>query len=109
MTNADLYNLFVHYGNVVSVRYVKDAARASEILRSLDEERGCCMHFIVPYLLFVTWLVLSLPPSWFAHHDHHHSIMVEKDTQRSRGFGFVSYDCVESADLAIKFMDGYQV
>lgn len=35
--------------------------------------------------------------------------MVEKDTQRSRGFGFVSYDTVESADLAIKFMDGYQV
>jgi hypothetical protein len=34
-------------------------------------------------------------------------IMVEKDTGRSRGFGFVSYDVPESAALAIKELNGY--
>ncbi|OQR99555.1 UDP-3-O-,3-hydroxymyristoyl glucosamine N-acyltransferase [Thraustotheca clavata] len=36
-------------------------------------------------------------------------IMVEKETGRSRGFGFVSYDIPSSADAAIKAMNGYQV
>lgn len=36
-------------------------------------------------------------------------IMVEKDTGRSRGFGFVSYDLPESAALAIKHLNGYAV
>lgn len=36
-------------------------------------------------------------------------IMVEKDTGRSRGFGFVSYDCPESAALAIKELNGFPV
>jgi hypothetical protein len=36
-------------------------------------------------------------------------IMVEKDTGRSRGFGFVSYDNPESAALAIKELNGYAV
>ncbi|ETW08904.1 hypothetical protein H310_01396 [Aphanomyces invadans] len=36
-------------------------------------------------------------------------IMVEKETGRSRGFGFVSYDNAPSADAAIKGMNGYQV
>jgi RNA recognition motif-containing protein len=36
-------------------------------------------------------------------------IMVEKDTGRSRGFGFVSYDSPESAALAIKELNGYPV
>lgn len=37
------------------------------------------------------------------------SIMVEKGSGRSRGFGFVSYDAPEGAALAIQMMDGYQV
>jgi len=36
-------------------------------------------------------------------------IMVEKDTGRSRGFGFVSYDSPESAALAIKELNGFAV
>lgn len=36
-------------------------------------------------------------------------IMVEKETGRSRGFGFVSYDNAASADAAIKAMNGFQV
>jgi len=52
-TNMDMYNLFCHYGTLLSVR-----------------------------------------------------IMVEKDTGRSRGFGFVSYDSPESAALAIKELNG---
>jgi RNA recognition motif-containing protein len=36
-------------------------------------------------------------------------IMVEKDTGRSRGFGFVSYDAPESAALAIKGLNGFAV
>ncbi|CAH0475814.1 unnamed protein product [Peronospora belbahrii] len=36
-------------------------------------------------------------------------IMVEKETGRSRGFGFVSYDNASSADAAIKGMNGFQV
>jgi RNA recognition motif-containing protein len=36
-------------------------------------------------------------------------IMVEKNTGRSRGFGFVSYDSPESAALAIKELNGYPV
>merc|ERR1719356_2020793 len=36
-------------------------------------------------------------------------IMVEKETGRSRGFGFVSYDNVDSANAAIKGMNGFQV
>lgn len=36
-------------------------------------------------------------------------IMVEKDTGRSRGFGFVSYDSPESAALAIKALNGFAV
>lgn len=36
-------------------------------------------------------------------------IMVEKDTGRSRGFGFVSYDNPESAALAIKELNGYSI
>jgi len=36
-------------------------------------------------------------------------IMVEKDTGRSRGFGFVSYDSPESAALAIKELNGYVI
>jgi RNA recognition motif. (a.k.a. RRM, RBD, or RNP domain) len=36
-------------------------------------------------------------------------IMVEKDTGRSRGFGFVSYDNPESAALAIKELNGFPV
>ena len=36
-------------------------------------------------------------------------IMVEKDTGRSRGFGFVSYDSVASAALAIKDLNGFAV
>lgn len=36
-------------------------------------------------------------------------IMVEKDTGRSRGFGFVSYDNAASAEAAIKGMNGFQV
>jgi hypothetical protein len=55
-TNVDMYNLFCHYGNLLSVR-----------------------------------------------------IMVEKDTGRSRGFGFVSYDNPESAAHAIKELNGYTV
>lgn len=35
--------------------------------------------------------------------------MVEKDTGRSRGFGFVSYDCSESAALAIKELNGFVI
>ncbi|KAL3935490.1 MAG: hypothetical protein SGARI_002956 [Bacillariaceae sp.] len=36
-------------------------------------------------------------------------IMVEKDTGRSRGFGFVSYDSPDAAALAIKELNGYAV
>jgi len=36
-------------------------------------------------------------------------IMVEKDTGRSRGFGFVSYDSPEAAALAIKELNGFVV
>ena len=36
-------------------------------------------------------------------------IMVEADTGRSRGFGFVSYDSTESAALAIKELNGFSV
>ena len=36
-------------------------------------------------------------------------IMVERDTGRSRGFGFVSYDSPESAALAIKSLNGFAV
>lgn len=36
-------------------------------------------------------------------------IMVEKDTGRSRGFGFVSYDSPESAALAIKALNGFAI
>lgn len=36
-------------------------------------------------------------------------IMVEKETGRSRGFGFVSYDNAPSAEAAIKGMNGFQV
>jgi hypothetical protein len=36
-------------------------------------------------------------------------IMVEKDTGRSRGFGFVSYDSPESAATAIKELNGFAV
>lgn len=36
-------------------------------------------------------------------------IMVEKDTGRSRGFGFVSYDSPESAALAIKELNGFVI
>jgi hypothetical protein len=36
-------------------------------------------------------------------------IMVERDTGRSRGFGFVSYDLPESAALAIKELNGFAV
>ena len=35
--------------------------------------------------------------------------MVEKETGRSRGFGFVSYDNSASAEAAIQRMNGYQV
>jgi RNA recognition motif-containing protein len=55
-TNVDMYQLFVPYGNLLSVR-----------------------------------------------------IMVEKDTGRSRGFGFVSYDSPDSAALAIKELNGFAV
>lgn len=36
-------------------------------------------------------------------------IMVEKDSGRSRGFGFVSYDSPDSAALAIKELNGFPV
>lgn len=36
-------------------------------------------------------------------------IMVEKDTGRSRGFGFVSYDAPDAAALAIKELNGFAV
>ena len=36
-------------------------------------------------------------------------IMVEKDSGRSRGFGFVSYDNPESAAFAIKELNGYAI
>jgi len=55
-TNLDMYNLFCHYGNLISVR-----------------------------------------------------IMVEKDTGRSRGFGFVSYDKPEAAAMAIKELNGFVI
>jgi CUG-BP- and ETR3-like factor len=35
--------------------------------------------------------------------------MVENETGRSRGFGFVSFDNRISADNAIKSMNGYQI
>lgn len=56
LTNVDLYNLFVAFGNVISAR-----------------------------------------------------IMVENETGRSRGFGFVSFDNRRSAVAAIKAMNGYQI
>jgi len=55
-TNLDMYHLFCHYGNLLSVR-----------------------------------------------------IMVEKDTGRSRGFGFVSYDSREAAAMAIKELNGFVI
>lgn len=55
-TNLDMFNLFCHYGNLISVR-----------------------------------------------------IMVEKDTGRSRGFGFVSYDKPEAAAMAIKELNGFVI
>lgn len=55
-TNMDMWNLFCHYGNLLSVR-----------------------------------------------------IMVEKDTGRSRGFGFVSYDSPDAAAMAIKELNGFVV
>lgn len=36
-------------------------------------------------------------------------IMVEKDSGRSRGFGFVSYDSPDSAAMAIKELNGFAV
>lgn len=36
-------------------------------------------------------------------------IMVEKDSQRSRGFGFVSYDNPDAAALAIKELNGFAI
>jgi len=36
-------------------------------------------------------------------------IMVEKDTGRSRGFGFVSYDSPDSAAMAIQALNGHIV
>jgi hypothetical protein len=36
-------------------------------------------------------------------------IMVERDTGRSRGFGFVSYDSPEAAAMAIKELNGFPV
>mmetsp|Transcript_13782 Transcript_13782/g.20526 ORF Transcript_13782/g.20526 Transcript_13782/m.20526 type:complete len:547 (-) Transcript_13782:232-1872(-) len=36
-------------------------------------------------------------------------IMVEKETGRSRGFGFVSYDAPEAAALAIKELNGFVI
>lgn len=55
-SNLDMYQLFCHYGNLLSVR-----------------------------------------------------IMVEKDTGRSRGFGFVSYDNPDAAALAIKELSGFAI
>lgn len=55
-TNLDMWQLFCHYGTLLSVR-----------------------------------------------------IMVEKDTGRSRGFGFVSYDSPDAAALAIKELNGFVV
>lgn len=55
-TNLDMWQLFCHYGTLLSVR-----------------------------------------------------IMVEKETGRSRGFGFVSYDSPDAAALAIKELNGFVV
>lgn len=55
-TNLDMYNLFIQYGQLLSVR-----------------------------------------------------IMIEKDSGRSRGFGFVSYDSPDAAALAIKELNGFTV
>lgn len=55
-TNLDMWHLFCHYGNLLSVR-----------------------------------------------------IMVEKDTGRSRGFGFVSYDSPDAAAVAIKELNGFVI
>jgi CUG-BP- and ETR3-like factor len=55
-TNLDMWHLFCHYGNLLSVR-----------------------------------------------------IMVEKETGRSRGFGFVSYDSPDAAAMAIKELNGFVI
>mmetsp|Transcript_8210 Transcript_8210/g.11731 ORF Transcript_8210/g.11731 Transcript_8210/m.11731 type:complete len:563 (-) Transcript_8210:367-2055(-) len=55
-TNVDMWHLFCHYGNLLSVR-----------------------------------------------------IMVEKDTGRSRGFGFVSFDSPDAAAMAIKELNGFVI
>jgi len=55
-TNLDMWHLFCHYGNLLSVR-----------------------------------------------------IMVEKDSGRSRGFGFVSYDSPDAAAMAIKELNGFVI
>lgn len=55
-TNLDMWHLFCHYGNLLSVR-----------------------------------------------------IMVEKDSGRSRGFGFVSYDSSDAAAMAIKELNGFVI
>ena len=36
-------------------------------------------------------------------------IMIEKETGRSRGFGFVSFDNRPAAEFAIKSMNGFQI
>jgi RNA recognition motif-containing protein len=36
-------------------------------------------------------------------------VFVDKKTAESKGFGFVSYDNVSSADAAIAAMNGFQV
>lgn len=36
-------------------------------------------------------------------------VMVERDTGRSRGFGFVSFDNYQAAELAIRTLDGHTI
>lgn len=36
-------------------------------------------------------------------------VFIDKYTQKSKGFGFISYATVQEADLAIKHMSGYQI